>query len=1269
VFLKYCFAFFKHGSLWTYRIATYGVLLLGAIFLALVIGLRYLVLPHIDNYREPIAQALTSAVGSRVTIGSISGNWQGYRPEMSLMDVRVFAENGAPALALDRVTTVLAWSSLLHGSWTFESLAIYGPALEVKRDAGGVLWIAGIALRPREGGGGFGDWLLAQREVVVRDATLTWLDELRGAPPLKFEKVNLRLDRDAAMHRFGLSAVPPALLASPLVVRGEFVGRNMRELQLWNGKLYVAIDHADLAAAQTWIPAPFELSSGSGALRLWLELNGTQVGAATAELGLADVRTRVTAELPELALARVQGRLGWTRGGNRTRIFANAFGFTLADGRRLAPMQFSFTRSAPAGGARHCELTLSGLDLALVTQMAEFLPLEASVRGRLARAQPAGNVQDATLMWEGAWGGGRPYAVKARFGGLSMRADGALPGFHGLSGQMDANERGGTLVLTASSAGLELPKIFAEPIPIDFLTANAAWTVRQGAVDVTVRNASFANEHAVGSVAGSYRGAAEGPGSVDLSGTLVRAEARQIWRYMPVALAGTQAWLKRALLAGESKETRFRLRGALKDFPFPDDRNGIFEIKTKASGVTLDFAPGWPPITGISGDVVFRGNRMEAHARSGVILGVQLSDVQASIAQLGRHAEHLLINGTAAGATPDFLRFVAATPVSERLERLTEQVKAAGEARLALALDLDLHQIKESSVKGDLTLQNNLVTLDPRLPPLEQFAARIAFTERRFTVRDGRARLFGAPLSFEASTQAGGDITANIAGTLDMDEVRTVWSHPALAFLDGKTAWRASIGVHNKIANVRLHSDLVGLKSSLPAPFAKPAAAKLPLRADLREQPGRPAVLAVNLGQVGAAQLLLDGSARGGISKGTVSLGDSAELPAAPGLWIRGDIDVVDADVWRSVLAEGGAADAAPVLGGVDLRIGILYVNRRRFHDLDVKASKQDAQWQIALDGREIAGRATWISEGEGQLQARLTKLSLPPVTTVIQAGKPEPVDARLPSVDLIADSFGYEGMDLGRLAVLGQPEPAGWQLRNLEIVNPDSRFAMNGHWVMGQTSQTDVAVKLNVSDVGRFLGRLGWPNAVKGGKATLEGPLKWIGNPARFDIPSLSGQLKLEAKDGRFQEIEPGVAKLLGILSLQALPKRVTLDFRDIFSKGFSFDRIAANVKITRGVADTEDFVMHGSAARVAMHGEVDLAAETQALTVRVTPSLSEGIAIAGAIVNPAIGVAALIAQKALKDPLSQIASFDYAITGTWADPVITRISKGPANTKQTGR
>jgi uncharacterized protein YhdP len=334
VFLNYCFAFLKHGSLWTYRIATYAILLLGLVFVATVLVLRYLVLPYIDDYRGTIAQAITRAVGQRVTIGSITGSWDGYRPEMSLMDVKVFGAGGEPALALDRVTTALSWLSLLSAEWRFDSLAVYGPALDVKRDASGVLWIAGIAIRPRDNDSGFADWLLAQRQDHVRDATITWLDEMRGAPPLQFDKVNFRLDRDGAIHRFGLTAVPPAQVALPLVVRGEVHGRDVRELQSWTTKLYVEIDSANLALAQEWIPAPLDLSGGFGSLRLWLELNGTHVGAATADLKLTDIYAKLAPDLPELALSEVQGRLDWAQHGDSTKISATSFGFTIANGQR-----------------------------------------------------------------------------------------------------------------------------------------------------------------------------------------------------------------------------------------------------------------------------------------------------------------------------------------------------------------------------------------------------------------------------------------------------------------------------------------------------------------------------------------------------------------------------------------------------------------------------------------------------------------------------------------------------------------------------------------------------------------------------------------------------------------------------------------------------------------------------------------------------------------------------------------------------------------------
>jgi uncharacterized protein YhdP len=145
--------------------------------------------------------------------------------------------------------------------------------------------------------------------------------------------------------------------------------------------------------------------------------------------------------------------------------------------------------------------------------------------------------------------------------------------------------------------------------------------------------------------------------------------------------------------------------------------------------------------------------------------------------------------------------------------------------------------------------------------------------------------------------------------------------------------------------------------------------------------------------------------------------------------------------------------------------------------------------------------------------------------------------------------------------------------------------------------------------------------------------------------------------------KLDPGIAKLLGILSLQALPRRITLDFRDIFSEGFAFDAIIGAITISRGVASTDNLRIQGPSAQVVMHGVVDLARETQALRVRVNPHLSDSVSIAGALIGgPVAGVAAFLAQKLLKDPLDQIAGFDYGITGTWSDPQVAKLERPDA-------
>jgi hypothetical protein len=207
------------------------------------------------------------------------------------------------------------------------------------------------------------------------------------------------------------------------------------------------------------------------------------------------------------------------------------------------------------------------------------------------------------------------------------------------------------------------------------------------------------------------------------------------------------------------------------------------------------------------------------------------------------------------------------------------------------------------------------------------------------------------------------------------------------------------------------------------------------------------------------------------------------------------------------------------------------------------------------------------------------------------------------------------------------------------------------------------------------MLKRFGFPT--RSGRADqISGQLEWPGAPSDFEPDVLSGTLDIDVGAGQFTKIDPGIGKLLGVLSLQALPRRLTLDFRDVFSEGFAFDTIAGKTTITKGVMATGDLRLAGPAARVDISGEADLAKETQRLNVRVLPSLSStfsGATAAGALLllaaNPlvaaAVGAGTLLAQKVMKDPLEQM----FATTTGSADRGATRSSSASARARRQPR
>jgi uncharacterized protein (TIGR02099 family) len=1254
------------SSLLTTRALLWCVTALALAVALLVLGLRYWILPNIDTHRERIAAAVSRAADAPITIGRISGNWDGLRPRLTLEGVRVLDATGRPALELARVESTLSWRTLTALRLHFHALDIFGPRLEVHRDAEGSVRIAGLPVDT--GGveqGGFGRWLFAQREVEVHDATVTWSDALRNAPPLTLTGLTLQLRSRGNRHRFGLRAVPPAALAGPLDIRGDLRGRSLHTFADLNGKLFLKVDYVDIAAWRPWLDVPLEVSRGAGGVRAWLTYRDDALTELVADVGLREVRVRLRRDLPALELRALAGRLTWKGLSGGFELVAARLGLE-SGGKTLAPADLR-VRLTRERGVDRGEIQAAALELAPLVVIADRLPLEAAMRRELLALSPRGSVSDFTLRWRGAWTRPEQWNARGRFQEFASAPLGGIPGVSGLSGHFEASEKSGTLHLNAQRAVLVAPQVFEQPLAIDALGALVAWNRTPSGLEVKFSNVTLANADLAGTLSGSYRTLPQGPGEIDLTAALTRADARRVSHYLPRQVpANPRRWLEQAFMTGEASDVRLRLKGPLGEFPFVSEERGLFHVTARVRGGTLHYAAGWPDIRNIEGELTFRGARMLMDARQGVLAGVRLERVKAEIPNLAATPATLHVAGEAEGQTGDFLAFVAATPVGDRIERLADGVKVRGAGRLALKLAIPLSRPAETSLVGHYQFTQNDWVIDSALPAFEQASGRIEFSESAVRAPSVTGSFLGSPLSLSAQSQGDSTVRVELKGRAEVDKLRAAGGPDWLKHLRGATDWRGSLTLRRRVAHIALESDLVGVAARLPAPFGKEAATPLPVRLERRIADAGEERLSIAYGGLVRAELARRGESRDApVERGMVQLGGgAAALPDRPGLWVRGSLTHFDLDEWLQ-WAGSEAGENRVGMAGMDVRFGAVDVLGRRFRDLAVRTVTKGEAVHVELSGPDIEGSAVWRSAGAGSIGARLTRLALPAAETrATAAPRATERSGELPALDLRVDEFRLGDKPLGALEVRALHRFRDWRIERLRLASPESVLTAEGVWQSWRTEpRTELNVRMDVTDIGQTLARWGYPPGVRRGNARIEGRLGWAGSPQQFDYPTLAGELVLQAEKGEFVKLEPGIAKLLGILSLQALPRRIALDFRDIFSEGLAFDSIRALLKIDRGVATTEALRIESPSARVLMSGEVDLARETQKLRVRVSPHVAEGVSIAGALLGgPVAGIATYLAQKLLRDPLEQLISYEYRVTGTWNEPQVARVDRAPA-------
>ena len=1391
------------------------------------------ILPRVGEWRDELAQQATQALGAPVRVGEVVGRADGIWPVLSLREVQILDDQGRTALRLPEVEArlslaTLAPTALLDRELRLDRLVIVAPELDIRRDRGGVLHVAGLTL-PGEasasGGSAAGDWVLSQSRIQIRQGTVRWRDEYLGAPTLALQQVELTLKNRPSwrgrVHELSLSATPPAEfgrrfrvdahMSQPiwLVGQGDAArlpgGGAMQQAgwvprldvettrpvdwRTWSGEVKARFEHVDVRRLRQHIRLPVEVASGQGAVSASLDLARGRLSRVGLQADVRDIQVRLAPGLPPLAFKRLSGEVTAGNDELTASLAYRDLAFTLADGLswpassgRLAWLHQRWPNGWPEtgwGDNLGGEVQADRLDLAQLALLADRLPLSARTRAALSELAPRGVIEDLSWRWEGEASDPKRYQFKTRVRGLGLsESQGPGQGRPGLSGAdvtVQASETGGSAELTLRDGWLGLPGVFEAPrIELDSLSADVRWTVQPpqdaggpSRWQVDVRQARFANAEAAGQLAGSWRtgetAASRLPGHLELRGSLSRAQATAVWRYLPLTVGdAARQYVRHAIRGGTGQDVTFEVNGQLDGFPFPNDQGGRFRVKVPVREASLDYAPAaitgdapgvrWTPFTDMAGELAFEGQRMVIRQAKGRLGGIGqgtfvLTNVEGRIDDLAADDPVLTIGGQGEGPLNDALTFLAASPLSTHLGAVLTKAQGQGQSALRIDLAIPLNRSIDTQLKGEVILKEKDragIRLGALAPALTQVRGRIAFTESQLQVQ-ARTKVWGQEMVVDGQRGSDGALKFTAQGQVSADALRQAEEYPFLMRLAPRLSGEAPVSVqvsmaarsghdaHQPLPEVVVSSQLRGIASGLPAPLNKAANQPWPLKVSYRieDEAGHHDAIQVDLGNPAQTQMTsaavpwlrvdLRRDVRGEwarVQRGLMQLSLPAQGPAAapmplPAKGVAAQVHTpsLDLKAWQDVLdamtappssgspvrpstAESLAADESLIPETIHVQTAAASWQQRTLRNVSATLQHPAPNvWKVQLDSAQAAGQIDWLPEripaaasgSHGRVVARLSRLLVPEAEAQALADHASDrlvaseSTASLPSLDIVIDQFQWKGLDIGRfeveavnrlIPVAGGPGLPEWRVTRMKLANADAELDAVGNWTsLGAQNnvrrpgdgrvrpRSAFSFTLDLRNSGALMARLGLPQAIKGGKGKLTGQVSWLGSPLDLDVPSLSGDLKVALSEGQFLKADAGMARLLGVLSLQALPRRFLLDFRDIFQQGFAFDSVEGDIKVSQGQATTRNLRMRGVQAVVLIEGQADLLRETQDLTVYVVPEINAGTAsLAYAAINPVIGLGTFVAQMLLRKQVSEAATTVFRIGGTWADPVVDK-------------
>lgn len=1233
------------------------------ILLAIAVGLFRLFLPRVPEYQDEIKQWASAAIGVEVEFSGMDARWGLSGPELKFYEAELIRlENGVRIVKAEEVRIGVGFLRLLfEQALVVDSIAIRDTSIEVRQNEDGTFRVQGMPLDELFSSAGTSAATPSNIELIGDDVEVRFIQPGDERPRF-FSVPGIRVSVDENRIAIDADVELPEDMGRRLSLSATQIVTASSESRPWD--IIVDADDMQLAGWSELRTSKRQLSSGIGDLNLAISLLDGGLANATADFDFVDVGV-LDSEFFDLT-----GRVEIDVSGQDWLVAAEDIVVSWQD------------HVWPESSLR-IEASVDADDqIAMLDARASYLRLDDlrvfqellsdDLQSAVTNFEFSGEVRNLVTTVSDMGSDAPRFNVSAeldRVGVVNTEQQFSLLGF---TGQVRADRSGGRLEIDSSGLEIFAAEYLAEVVTVDEAIGTVIW--RSSGEQITILSDSVAISNELFASQSSVQLVLNKDGSspqIDLESNWSIADLTVAKRHIPKKLLHPVLydWFQMALVKGSVSQGTTTLNGPLEKFPF-DDGEGRLLVEASVRNLTFKYHKDWPATSQSDIDVILDNVRLYTTANRSNSAGISVVNADVDIPDLREPVLHLKSFSTA--PLQAIRAFSMQSPIAKVFGGQLDRVAVSGEAtfNLDLTVPLKQKQIKDFEFVARIRSNNGTLAVDGFSPPITDLIGEVTIERGQISSEGLGGRFLGDPvvISLANSDDEQYSLVATALGTVTDVGIVEDLGAPLAGLINGRTAYEARVlfprvnGDTRAPLTIQIDSDLTGMAFALPEPLRKDADEVFSVSGDIRFMRGGETIRSSGFAVDNLAWDLAFNRPQGHLDfdRGVVTLGeDMTEVAETRGLHIRGSADVVRLEDWLALSRSGeDKVSAADRIRSIDLAVEHLYLVGQHIEGHRVRVDRSALDWLVQFDGADISGSAfvPYNFGGDRAMVLEMKRLRLPGDDTASDVDNS--IDPRrLPPIQLTATEFAFGDRYLGAVKANLIKTELGLVAENISSIDKTFKIVGTGSWVADGSdplgSHSSVSAKLTSSNVEETMTRLNYQTGIASKKMSMQFDIDWSGSPRANFFDVLDGNVSVRLGEGKLVEVEPGAGRMFGLMSIVALPRRLSFDFRDVFGKGFSFDKITGTFKIDNGITTTCDLSLEGPAADIGIVGEANLATRTYDQTAVVSANVGNSLPIVGAVVaGPQVAAALLIFSQIFKKPLQEVGQVYYGIDGSWDAP-----------------